>query len=104
MRSRLSPTNDELIMISRLTEFCPALLTSSIQLPLFAVPGASLENTPAGMALKFGVPFLGKIPMDPNLMRSCEEGSSFTENFPNSSAALALKDIVESIVSSTQGN
>jgi len=31
-----------------------------------------------------GVPFLGKIPLDPRLARACDEGKSFLEEYPNS--------------------
>jgi hypothetical protein len=34
---------------------------------------------PEGMAETFGVPFLGKIPLDSNFLRACEDGKGFVE-------------------------
>lgn len=50
------------------------------------------------MAEKFGVPFLGMLPMDPNLLISCDEGVSFAEKFPRSPAIIPLNSIVDSII------
>ena len=78
---------------------CPELLITSIKVPLFSIPNA--ENTPAGMAKKFGVPFLGSLPMDANLMKSCERGESFTEHYPTSHASEAIMKIVDQIIATT---
>jgi hypothetical protein len=87
----------------RMREACPELLSASIQSPLFAVPsGSSEENTPKGMAKNFGVPFLGSLSMDPNLLKACEDGVSFTETYPASSAATSLLGIVDSIIASSK--
>lgn len=66
------------------------------------MPGVDHNNTPAGMAEKFNVPFLGRLPMDPNLMRACDEGKSFLENFPESPASKAFSEIVGKIVEATE--
>ncbi|KAL6045580.1 cytosolic Fe-S cluster assembly factor nbp35 [Balamuthia mandrillaris] len=49
------------------------------------------------MAKEFGVPFLGRIPLDPRLARACDEGESFVELFPESAAAVAFKQVFEKI-------
>lgn len=49
---------------------------------------------PQGMAAAFGVPYLGKVPLDPNLLRACEEGVAVAEKAPGSPAVAALERIV----------
>lgn len=46
------------------------------------------------MAVAFGVPYLGKIPLDPNLLRACEEGVAVADKAPGSPAVPALQRIV----------
>jgi len=58
-------------------------------------------NTPQGMAQRFDVPYLGKLPMDPNMMRACEEGKSFLEAYPGSVAAAPFAAVVQQIVQMT---
>ena len=53
------------------------------------------------MAAKFDVPYLGNLPMDPNMMKSCEDGYSFLELYPESAAANSFKSIVEKIIAAT---
>ena len=51
---------------------------------------------------KFQVPYLGQLPMDPNLMLACEKGESFTTAFPNSLAAKSLNNIIDIILKSCE--
>lgn len=60
-----------------------------------------LPNTPQGMAQRFEVPYLGKLPMDPNMMRACEEGKSFLEAYPDSVASVPFAAVVSQIVQMT---
>lgn len=46
------------------------------------------------MAADASVPFLGRVPLDPNIVRACEEGSSFLSTFPDSVAAESFQNIV----------
>ena len=54
------------------------------------------------MAEKFGVPYLGMLPMDPNVLISCDEGVSFAEKFPRSPAVVPLNRIVDSVISACE--
>lgn len=54
------------------------------------------------MARKFNIPYLGKLPMDPNMMRSCEEGKCFLEYFPQSTASRAFEEIIARLVASVE--
>lgn len=58
-------------------------------------------NTPLNMARRFGVPYLGRLPMDPNMMYACEEGKSFLELYPTSAAAGPFAEIVKKIMAAT---
>jgi MinD superfamily P-loop ATPase len=44
---------------------------------------------------EMGVPFLGRIPMDPRIVESGDSGRPFVEAFPDSPAATAFMRIVE---------
>lgn len=55
-------------------------------------------NGPRGMAEKFAVPYLGKLPLDPNLLKACEDGVSFVEKYPSSPAASPLNAIVDGLI------
>jgi Flp pilus assembly CpaE family ATPase len=59
--------------------------------------------TPLKMATDFEIPYLGSIPMDPNMLAACESGLSFLEAHPGSAAAGAFRSIVEKIVVATNG-
>ena len=48
------------------------------------------------MATDMEVPFLGKVPLDPRIGRCCDEGKSFLSEVPESPAADAYKQIIQS--------
>lgn len=98
-------------LMHKIQEHCPELLHTFIESHLFKLPEnasnnmdlntAADETNPRGMARKFNVPYLGKMPMDPNMMRACEEGKSFLDAYPTSVAAAPFADIVNQIVNIT---
>jgi Mrp family chromosome partitioning ATPase len=45
-----------------------------------------------------GIKLLGKIPIDPNLVKACESGENFIENFKESVAAVNVNQIRDSIL------
>lgn len=45
-----------------------------------------------------GVPFLGSVPLDPQLTRSLEEGRDFIQEFPKSTAYSALTSIAQKVL------
>jgi Mrp family chromosome partitioning ATPase len=49
-------------------------------------------------ALEMGVPFLGKIPLDPRIVTSGDEGKPFVSSLPGSEASLAFMKIVDKII------
>jgi Mrp family chromosome partitioning ATPase len=44
------------------------------------------------------VPFLGSIPLDPMIARSCDEGKSYISQFPNSPASIAYKQVFQKVI------
>jgi MinD-like ATPase involved in chromosome partitioning or flagellar assembly len=50
------------------------------------------------MCAEMNVPFLGAIPIDPLIARSCDEGKSFIAQAPDSPASKAYAAIFESTV------
>ncbi|XP_036445457.1 cytosolic Fe-S cluster assembly factor nubp1 [Colossoma macropomum] len=49
------------------------------------------------MCEELGLTLLGKVPLDPRIGRSCDEGKSFLNEVPDSPAAAAYQTIVQSI-------
>ncbi|KAI0504510.1 hypothetical protein KFK09_015462 [Dendrobium nobile] len=71
-------------------------------LPLFACSKVfdSSRGGAAKMCTDMGVPFLGTVPMDPQLGKAAEEGRSCFEDQKCSSSAPALLRIVEQLIAS----
>ncbi len=90
-------------LLGKVQQSCPELLNSFIESALFKLPEntSAPENTPQGMAQRFGVEYLGKLPMDPNMMRACEEGRSFLQAYSQSAAARPFEAIVNRIIAKT---
>nr|KAF6441684.1 nucleotide binding protein 2 [Rousettus aegyptiacus] len=53
------------------------------------------------LARHAGVPFLGSVPLDPELTRSLEEGRDFIQEFPQSPAFPVLAAIAQKILNET---
>jgi MinD superfamily P-loop ATPase len=51
----------------------------------------------ASLAEESGAPFLGKVPIDPRIVDSADEGRPYVSAFPESPAAEAFAGIVERI-------
>ncbi|XP_043567948.1 cytosolic Fe-S cluster assembly factor nubp1 isoform X2 [Chiloscyllium plagiosum] len=49
------------------------------------------------MCKDLSIPFLGKVPLDPRIGKSCDEGKSFLTEIPGSSATVVYKDIIHRI-------
>ncbi|CAN1271026.1 Cytosolic Fe-S cluster assembly factor NBP35 [Linum perenne] len=58
----------------------------------------------AAMCREMGVPFLGKVPLDPQLCKAAEEGRSCFADQRCSISAPALKSIIEKLVKAKQWN
>jgi Mrp family chromosome partitioning ATPase/predicted Fe-Mo cluster-binding NifX family protein len=51
-------------------------------------------------ALAMNVPFLGRIPFDPNMVKSADAGESYLEKYADSDVTKAFNDLVERIIES----
>ena len=49
------------------------------------------------MAAKFGVPFLGRVPLDASLTKACESGTSYAANARRSGGIDHLAPIVQQL-------
>ena len=54
------------------------------------------------LAADSGVPFLGSIPMDPSIREGGDEGTPIVLSHPESSASLAFKEILESMMAQVE--
>lgn len=87
-----SDCTDEVLQI--LKDKCPELLQMSIKCDVFPPS----DGGPQKMALNFNVPFWGSLPLDPNLLKSCEHGQCFVEHYSDSSATKSLNSIVDRLL------
>ncbi|XP_066054188.1 cytosolic Fe-S cluster assembly factor NUBP2 isoform X2 [Chamaea fasciata] len=71
---------------------------------LFLVECTNIFSKGGGeeLAKHAGVPFLGCVPLDPQLSQSLEEGRDFIQEFPKSSAFPALTHIAQQILDTSQ--
>jgi Mrp family chromosome partitioning ATPase len=53
------------------------------------------------LAKEVGIPFLGAVPLDPKIGMACDYGESFFDNFPDSPACLALRNVVRRVAQET---
>lgn len=54
------------------------------------------------VAEELGIDFLGRIPVDPEIVKSSDEGEFFVKNHPESKASIAINEIVEKIITKTE--
>ncbi len=55
----------------------------------------------AGMCAEMDIPFLGSIPLDPYLMRACEEGKSYVSNYPRAPAVSGFANVLATVMSTS---
>lgn len=82
-------------LLSKLATSCPEALEVLVQADIFPTTGGG----PQAMAEQYQVPYWGILPLDPDLLLSCEQGKVFVEEYPNSPAARALKGFCDRITS-----
>ncbi|GME88516.1 hypothetical protein B5S31_g901 [[Candida] boidinii] len=49
------------------------------------------------LAKEMGIKFLGSVPLDPRIGRSCDNGESFLDLYPDSPACTAILDVVDEL-------
>lgn len=75
---------------------CPCCGTTS---QIFPAAGAG----PEGMAAAFGVPFLGKLPLDPLLLSACESGEAYVTKHPSARGVQPFLNITAAVVKGAEG-
>lgn len=73
---------------------CPCCKTKSDIFP--AVTGGAM-----GMCTEMKVPYLGCIPLDPQLLRCCEKGKSYLAEHPEGTAAQPFQSFIDNLMNST---
>jgi Mrp family chromosome partitioning ATPase len=56
------------------------------------------------LAKETGIKFLGAVPLDPEIVKACDDGESFFENFPDSPACKALRKVVRRVAKASGSN
>lgn len=91
--------------VAKIQKVFPELLNYGITCNIFTPTkddaAADISN-PQTMARKYGVPYLGCLPMDSNMMACCENGDNFLEKYPESLASAPLQSIVDKIIESLE--
>lgn len=81
-------------LMAVLEQNCPDLLAdANVKLNLFPPSNGG----PKAMAEQFKIPYWGIVPMDPQLLEACENGKTFVEECPESTAAKALTGFCQTI-------
>jgi len=70
---------------------CPKCKNSSVIFP--ATSGGA-----EGLCKEFKIPFLGRVPIDPRLAKSCDEGENIFAKHPDSEVVKALHKVITEIV------
>jgi ATP-binding protein involved in chromosome partitioning len=69
----------------------------------FIDPASGVKHFPFGtgggerLSKTFGCPFLGRIPLDPDICRACDAGENFLETNGSSSSAAAVREIAAAL-------
>eukprot|EP00966_Prymnesium_polylepis_P228618 5290867-Prymnesium_polylepis.1 len=73
---------------------CPEVLSLLATADVFPRARGGAE----AMASAFGVPFLGRVPLDPSITRACEAGASYTADARRVGKRSLLQPIVEKLL------
>lgn len=84
--------------LAMMKERCPELLQLSTFTEVFPCANGGAE----AMAASFNVPFLGKVPLDPEITKACEKGASYTSNVRSAGARSALQPILDQLLEATK--
>ena len=80
--------------VATIREKCPELLQLTALADVFP-PGRG--GGAEGMATAFGVPFLGRVPLEPSITRACEAGTSYTSTARAAGGRSLLQPVVEKL-------
>lgn len=78
----------------QLRDKCPEVFDCVVSSDLFSI---TQHNGAERMAQDFGCPFWGRLPLDPKLLKACEEGQGYVTVSPEAPASQALKLFCEKL-------
>ncbi|KAI2511998.1 hypothetical protein MHU86_2514 [Fragilaria crotonensis] len=87
-------TNVTAEILAQLEDKCPEVLHLLASSDVFPASGAG----PEGMSKQYNVPYWGKLPLDSDLLKCCEMGKSFVDEYPQSLGAKAINGFVDRLV------
>ena len=76
-------------IIDQIRTKCPEILECVVSSPLFGSTD-NPNSAAAQMAAIYQVPYWGSLPMDPRLLRACDQGEAFCQSHPTETAAKQL--------------
>lgn len=82
-------------VMQKIQESCPEALDCIVNAEIFAPYKGGGER----MASDLGLPFWGRLPLDPKLLKACEEGKSFVALYPDAIASARLRGFCQNIIS-----
>ncbi|GKZ00139.1 hypothetical protein MPSEU_000967200 [Mayamaea pseudoterrestris] len=80
-------------VLSKLKETCPEMLDMIVNSDVFSTTHGGAEK----MANDYGAPFWGTLPLDPDLLKACEDGKAFCELKKDAVAAKALVELARKL-------
>lgn len=84
-------------IVENMTTFvCPKCKTETAIFPPTTGGGQQL-------ATDFGIPLIGRLPLDPRIARACDNGENFLTEEPDSPATVAYKSVAQKIVEFCHG-
>ena len=86
------------VALQTLREKCPELLELRVALDIFPASAGGAE----AMARQFGVPFLGRVPLDSGVTRAAEAGNSYTSAARLASGVDVFAPLVEHVLAATR--
>ncbi|KAF8408379.1 hypothetical protein HHK36_007528 [Tetracentron sinense] len=95
---KVTETGEERDVTDWAVEYMRANAPEMLKLVAYSEVFDSSAGGAAKMCLEMGVPFLGKVPMDPHLCKAAEEGRSCFVDQKCGASAPALKRIIELLV------
>jgi ATP-binding protein involved in chromosome partitioning len=108
-----TPQDISVIDVRRSIQFCRTVKTPMLgvieNMSGFVCPhcGQTTEIFKCGggekMAQEMGVPFLGRVPLDPQIALACDQGTPYLSAFMQSESAKAFSGALEKLIASVEG-
>ena len=80
-------------VLASIREKCPELLDLLVSSDIFSTTHGGAER----MASDYGAPFWGRLPLDPDLLKACEDGNAFCEIKKDAVASKVLVDLANKL-------